>query len=48
MDCFYAEVTAGQLKLKEAAEARWLSEAELDEVSWLPADRVVVETIKAY
>ncbi len=46
MDCFYAEVTAGQLKLKEAAEARWLSEAELDEVSWLPADLILVEEMK--
>lgn len=46
MDCFYAEVTAGQLKLKEAAEARWLSESELDEVSWLPADLILVEEMK--
>lgn len=46
MDCFYAEVTAGQLKLKEAAEARWLSETELDEVSWLPADLILVEEMK--
>lgn len=48
MDCFYAEVTAGQLKLKEAAEARWLAPEEYGDVDWLPADRVVVETIKAY
>ena len=48
MDCFYAEVTAGKLKLKEAADARWLAPEELDEVNWLPADRVVVEAIKSY
>ncbi|MBR5677755.1 MAG: hypothetical protein IKX20_06430 [Paludibacteraceae bacterium] len=48
MDCFYAEVAAGKLKLKEAADARWLAPEELDEVNWLPADRVVVEVIKSY
>ena len=48
MDCFFAEVTAGQLKLKEAAEARWLSEAELDEVSWLPADLSLVEEMRRH
>lgn len=48
MDCFYAEVVAGKLKLKEAADARWLAPEELDEVNWLPADRVVVEVIKSY
>lgn len=46
MDCFYAEVAAGKLKLKEAADARWLSMEEFDEVNWLPADLEVVEKIK--
>lgn len=46
MDCFYAEVAAGKLKLKEAADARWLSKEELGEVNWLPADLEVVEKIK--
>ena len=46
MDCFYAEVAAGKLKLKEAADARWLSMEELGEVNWLPADLEVVEKIK--
>ena len=47
MDCFFAEVTAGQLKLKEAAEARWLAPEEFGDVDWLPADRVVVEKIRS-
>lgn len=46
MDCFYAEVAAGKLKLKEAAEARWLAPEEFDDVEWLPADLEVVEKIK--
>ena len=37
MDCFWAEVISGQLELKEAEEARWLSKEELLDVKWLPA-----------
>ena len=43
MDCFYAEVAAGKLTLREAAEARWLAPEEFGDVRWLPADREVVE-----
>ena len=46
MDCFYAEVVAGKLKLKEAADARWLAPEELGDVNWLPADMEVVEKLK--
>ena len=47
MDCFYAEVAAGKLKLKEAADSRWLSGEEINDVRWLPADLLVVEMIRA-
>ena len=30
MDCFWAEVTSGQLELKEAAAAKWLTKEQLD------------------
>ena len=43
MDCFYAEVAAGKLTLREAAEARWLAPEEFGDVRWLPADREVLE-----
>lgn len=46
MDCFWAEVSSGQLILKEAEEARWLSEEELNDVEWLPADLDLVGYIK--
>lgn len=46
MDCFWAKVTKGNLLLKEAEDARWLSEGELDEVKWLPADRELIECIR--
>ena len=46
MDCFWAEVISGQLELKEAEEARWLSKEELLDVKWLPADWKLIELIR--
>lgn len=46
MDCFWAEVLAGDLVLKEHAAARWLTKEELDSVEWLPADVALVEKIR--
>lgn len=46
MDCFWAEVVEGQLVLKEAEAARWLTKDELDEVDWLPADEELVQAIR--
>lgn len=47
MDCFWCEVLSGQLTLKEAEAARWLTKDTLDSVPWLPADRSLIEKIKA-
>lgn len=38
MDCFWCEITDGELKLLEAESARWLTRENLYEVPWLPAD----------
>lgn len=46
MDCFWAEVAQGELKLLEAEEARWLTKDQLYDVKWLPADITLVEKIK--
>ena len=46
MDCFWCEVLSGDLVLKEAEAARWLTKEELDSVPWLPADQTILETIK--
>ena len=46
MDCFVACVVSGELKLKEAEDARWLTLDDLDDVKWLPADIMVVAAIK--
>ena len=45
MDCFWAEVVSGQLELKEAEAARWLSKKELLDVKWLPADMELIGSI---
>ncbi len=47
MDCFWAEVESGNLELKEADAARWLTKEELDDVEWLPADEILIDKIKA-
>ena len=46
MDCFWCEVLSGDLVLKEAEAARWLTKEELDSDPWLPADQTILETIK--
>ena len=46
MDCFWAEIISGELVLKEAESARWLTKAEFNTVKWLPADEELVEKIK--
>ena len=47
MDCFWAEVESGNLELKEAEAARWLTKEKLDDVEWLPADEILIDKIKA-
>jgi len=46
MDCFWAEVTAGHLELKEAEAAKWLTKDQLNSVAWLPADVTLIEKIR--
>ena len=36
MDCFWCEVVSGDLVLKEAEAARWLTKDDIDSVLWLP------------
>ncbi len=46
MDCFWATIEEGQLQLKEAEAAKWLTRETIDSVNWLPADKELVEIIK--
>ena len=43
MDCFWARLVEGELILKEAEAARWLSKDELLSVKWLPADKDLIQ-----
>lgn len=45
MDCFWAKLVEGELILREAEAARWLSKDELLSVNWLPADRDLIQSI---
>lgn len=47
MDCFWCTVVSGELVLKEAEAARWLTKDELDSVQWLPADRTILEELRS-
>lgn len=46
MDCFWAEVRAGHLELKEAEAAKWLTKDQLDSIDWLPADILLIDQIR--
>ncbi|MCR4653473.1 MAG: (deoxy)nucleoside triphosphate pyrophosphohydrolase [Eubacterium sp.] len=46
MDCFWCEITKGNLVLKEHEAARWLTKEQLDEVDWLPADITLIGKIR--
>ena len=48
MDCFWCEVSEGELKLLEAEEGRWLTKEALYDVKWLPADVTIVAEIKKH
>ena len=47
MDCFWCEVVSGELVLKEAEAARWLTKDDIDSVPWLPADRTILDVIRS-
>ena len=46
MDCFLAKVISGELVLKEAEAARWLTGSELYDVQWLTADLSLIEILE--
>ena len=45
MDCFWCEIIHGELILKEAEDAKWLTNEHLTDVKWLPADVTLIEKI---
>ena len=48
MDCFWCNITEGEITLKEAENARWLCKDELYSVDWLPADMKLIEKLELF
>ena len=46
MDCFWCEIVNGDLVLKEAEDARWLTKEQLYDVKWLSADITLIDIIE--
>lgn len=46
MDYFWCEVIEGNLILKEAEAAKWLTRETLDSVNWLSADLALIDKIR--
>ena len=46
MDCFWCAVRSGNLTLKEAESAKWLTKETIDSVDWLPADQGLIGKIR--
>lgn len=46
MKCYFCKLIFGELLLKEAEEARWLTKVTIDSVNWLPADALILDKIK--
>lgn len=46
MDCFWAEIIKGEITLKEAEAAKWLTKDTIDSVDWLPADQEIINILK--
>lgn len=47
MNCYWATVEEGELKLLEHEAAKWLKKDELDSVDWLPADLGILPKLAA-
>lgn len=46
MDTYIAAIKEGEIILKEHEDGRWLTPSELDSLSWLPADRLIISRLK--
>ena len=46
MKCYFCKLILGELTLKEADDARWLTKDTIDDVNWLPADITILDKVK--
>ncbi len=47
MNCYWATLAGGELRLLEHEAARWLGMADLESVDWLPADLALLPKLSA-
>ena len=47
MNCYWATLAGGELKLLEHEAAKWLGNADLESVDWLPADLSLLPKLSA-
>ena len=45
MRCYICSIVEGKLHLIEHEASKWLSKEELNDVDWLPADKIIVEKL---
>jgi len=48
MYCYLCNIISGQMELREHKSALWLAPDSLDQVTWLPADKEVIEKIRSH
>ncbi|MGI6094873.1 MAG: Cof-type HAD-IIB family hydrolase [Lachnospiraceae bacterium] len=48
MDCYLCRLENNDFTLLEHSAARWVTESELDDVDWLPADLEIIQALHAY
>ncbi len=46
MGCYRCALVSDRLTLREHEAARWLALSELDDLAWLPADRIVADALR--
>ncbi|MBQ8995595.1 MAG: (deoxy)nucleoside triphosphate pyrophosphohydrolase [Oscillospiraceae bacterium] len=44
--CFWSRILEGEPTLTEHEAAKWIGLSELENVEWLPADRMVIEAVR--
>ena len=47
MHCYLCSVASGEIELREHKSARWLTTETLNNVEWLPADKELLEKLRA-
>ena len=47
MHCYLCRVKTGEIELREHKSARWLRPETLNNVEWLPADKELLEKLRA-